>query len=121
MKRWFRRMLRRCGIDVPFSDVVCPQLAKTIRVGEDARTEVTVRRSLVFLDRPEPGDLRDTVPLTGEGDTLIHTSPDARELHRTSTPRRTLVYWMPRDPIVPYALYVHQHGWSTAGAPADGA
>ena len=121
MKRWFRRMLRRYGLDVSFPDVVCPQLAKTIRVGEDARTEVTVRRSLVFLERPEPGDLRDSVPIAGAADILIHVSPDARELHRTSTPKGTLVYWMPRDPIVPYALYVHQHGWSAAGSPAEAA
>jgi hypothetical protein len=121
MKRWFRRMLRRCGMAVPFQDVVCPQHVKTIRVGEDARIDVTVRRSLVFLDLPEPGDLRDGVPSTGEGDTLIHTSPDARELHRTSTRNDTLIYWMPREPIVPYALYVHQHGWSAAGSPAEAA
>jgi hypothetical protein len=121
MKRWFRRMLRRCGMDVPFPDVVCPQHVKTIRIGEDARIDVTIRRSLVFLDLPEPGDLRDAVPMTGDGDTLIHTSPDARELHRTSTPTGTLVYWMPREPVVPYALYLHQHGWSAAASPVDAA
>jgi hypothetical protein len=121
MKRWFRRALRRCGIDAPFTDVVCPQMAKSIRLGEDTRIEVTVRRSLVFLKRPEPGDLRDSVPIVGDGDTVIHVSPDSRELHRTSRPKGTLVYWTPRDPIVPYALYVHQHGWSSAGSPAEAA
>lgn len=121
MKRWFRRMLRRWGMDVPFPDVVCPHHVKTIRIGEDARIDVTVRRSLVFLDLPEPGDLRDAVAMRGDGDTLIHTSPDALELHRTSTPNWTLVYWMPREPVVPYALYVHQHGWSAAATPVDAA
>lgn len=121
MKRWFRRVLGRYGIDVPFADVICPQHVKTIHVGEDARIEVTVQRLLVFLGLPRPGDLRDVVPITPDGESVIHDSPDAHELLRTSTRHGTFVYWAPREPIVPYALYVHQHGWSSAGSPVEAA
>lgn len=118
MKRWFRRALRRCGIDVPFTGVVCPQHVKTIRVHEAARIEVIDRRSLVFLDLPEPGDLRDVVPITAEGESP-YLSPDAIELHRISTRKGTQVCWLPREPIVPYALYTHQHGWMSPGQRAQ--
>ena len=50
MTRSLRRALRRCGFDIPFSAVVCPEHLKTIHVGVDQRTEVTVQRALVFLD-----------------------------------------------------------------------
>jgi hypothetical protein len=119
IKSWFRRALRRCRIDVPFTDVVCPQHVKTIRVHNDARIEVIDRRSLVFLDLPESDDLRDVVPIAPEGESVPYLSPDAIELHRTSTRKGTQVCWIPRQPIVPYALYVHQHGWVWPGQPAD--
>jgi len=119
MKRWFRRALRRCGIDLPFTDVVCPQHMKTIRVHERARIEVIDRRSLVFLDVPEPGDLRDVLPVTTEGEAVSYLSPDAIELRRASTPKGTQVCWMAREPIVPYALYTHQYGWMSPGNRAE--
>jgi hypothetical protein len=119
MKRWLRRTLRRYGIHMPFADVVCPEHVKSIRVGADARVDVTVRRVLVFLDRPEPGDLRDHYPIDPATDGVIHESADAQEVQRTTTPAGTFVEWFPREPIVPYALSLHEHGWSSAGAPGD--
>jgi hypothetical protein len=119
MKRWFRRVLRRCGIDVPFTDVVCPQHVKTIRVQEDARIEVVDRRSLVFLDLPESDDLRDVLPINTYGESAPYLSPDAFELHRAPTRKGTQVYWMPREPIVQYALYAHQYGWMSQANPVE--
>jgi hypothetical protein len=115
IRRWCRRVLRRCGIDVPFTDVICPEHLRVIRVAEDGRTEVTVRRTLVFLDVPEDGDLRDAVPVDPETDidSFIHPSPDAVEIGRRRRGHRTLISWRPRQDIVPYALYEHQNGWSS--------
>jgi hypothetical protein len=121
MKRWFRRVLRRCGMHVPFADVVCPEHAKSIRFIDDGRIEVIDRRSLVFLGLPEPGDLRDDLPLAGDADSAPYVSPDAMELYRTSTRTGTQVCWMPREPLVRYALYAHQHGWISPGGAVDGA
>ena len=115
MKRWFRRLLRRCGIDVPFSDVVCPHHIKAIRGIEGGRIEVIDRRSLVFLDLPEPGELKDFAPISGDAESAPYNSPDALELHRTSTQKGSLISWIPREPIVRYALYGHQHGWISPG------
>jgi len=104
--------MRRCRIDLPFTDVVCTQHSKVIRVFENAQIDVVVKRSLVFLAQPEPGDLRDLVPITAASDTPIHNSPDSLEILRTATSDGTLIHWLPREPIVLYAQYVHQHGWS---------
>jgi hypothetical protein len=120
MTRWIRRTLRRYGIDLPFTAVICPQYVKAIRIDTDARVDVTVERTLVFLQEPEPRDLRDYVPLAADEGT-IHESPDAQDLLRTATPKGTIVYWTPRTPIVPCALYVHQRAWSAPGAPGDAA
>jgi hypothetical protein len=122
MTRSLRRALRRCGIDSPFSAVVCPEHLKTIRVGVDQRTEVTVQRALVFLEPPDPDDLRDLVPAdAADPDVLIRESPDAHEVARRASHTGTLVYWKPREPIVPFAIYVHQHGWSSAGGATEAA
>jgi len=87
-------------------------------VAEDGRTEVTVRRTLVFLDVPEDGDLRDAVPVDPgtDLDSFIHESPDAVEIGRRRRRHRTLVTWRPRQDIVPYTLYEHQNGWSSLGS-----
>jgi hypothetical protein len=122
MTRSLRRALRRCGFDSPFSAVVCPEHLKTIRVGVDQRTEVTVQRALVFLEPPDPEDLRDLVPAdAADPDVLIRESPDAHEVARRASHTGTLVYWKPREPIVPFAIYVHQHGWSSAGGATEAA
>jgi hypothetical protein len=122
MTRSLRRALRRCGFDIPFSAVVCPEHLKTIRVGVDQRTEVTVQRALVFLEPPDPDDLRDLVPAdAADPDVLIRESPDAHEVARRASRTGTLVYWNPREPIVPFAIYVHQHGWSSAGGATEAA
>jgi hypothetical protein len=114
IKHWIRRTLRRYGINPRFTDVVCPQHVKVIRVGADGRTEVEIERTLVFLDVPEPGDLLDAVPADTEGDAMRYRSPDARELLRTTGRNHTFVHWTPNEPIVPYALYVHRYGWTTS-------
>ena len=116
MRRWVRRVLRRCGIDVRFPDVVCPHHIKTIRMTDEGRLEVIDRRSLVFLDLPEAGELRDFVPVTGDAETASYISPDAIEVERRSTQEGMLVSWIPRAPLVRYALYSHQYGWMSAGA-----
>jgi len=117
MKRWMRRVLRRYRIDLPFTGVVCPEHVKTIAIREDGRTDVTVRRALVFLELPDQEDLRDVLPIpAADSLSVIHESPDSHELLRTASETGTLVYWSPREPLVRYGLYVHEHGWTSAGS-----
>ena len=119
MKRWFRRALRRCGIDLPFTGVICPQHVKSIRVHDRGRVEVIDRRSLVFLDLPEAGDLRDVLPVTTRDEQASYLSPDAIEVRRVSSAKGTQVCWMPRARMVRYALHAHQYGWMSSRQSAD--
>jgi hypothetical protein len=123
MKRWLRRTLRRIGVELPFTDIVCLEHVKSVAVAADGRTEVSIRRALVFLAPPLPGDLRDVVPLEPDADptSVIVTSPDSVEVGRLRCKSGVQVYWLPREPIVPYALYVHEYGWSSPGWYAEGA
>jgi hypothetical protein len=118
MIRRLRRTLRSYGVELPFTAVICPEHRKTIRVHADGRVDVTIRRSLVFLTAPEPGDLHDLIPVDPETDaeSAIHESPDARETGRRRAGGSTYVYWTPRASLVPYALYMHEHGWSSLGS-----
>jgi hypothetical protein len=118
MKRWLRRVLRRYGVDVPYSQVICPEHVKTICVDADGGAKVTVRRSLVFLEVPERGDLCDTIRVEADCDVdhFIYDSPDAREIARRRVGPHTVVsYWEPREPVVRYGLYTHQHSWRPSG------
>lgn len=122
MRRWLRRLLRRYGVEWPFGALVCPEHVKTIRFDADWTTEVAVRRTLVFLELPEPGDVYDTIPVDPEDlQSVVHDSPDASEIRRVPCRRSTRVYWQSREPLVPYALYVHQYGWRTPGADGQAA
>jgi hypothetical protein len=122
MIRWLRRKLRPYGLELPFTSQICPEHLKVIRVDANGRAEVTVRRSLVFLSVPEPGDLRDVIPVDPEDpESTIHGSPDAREIGRRRSGAGTCVYWTPNRPVVPYALYVHEHSWSSPGLPGQAA
>jgi hypothetical protein len=119
MKRWFRNLVRLCGIDVPYSTVICPEQVTTILIEPTWRARVTVRQTLVFLEAPEPGDLRDTLP--GDADAtvggFIEGSPNATEIARRK--RRgggILVYWKPREPVTPYALYTHEYSWNPSAS-----
>lgn len=116
--RWFRRTLRRYGIELLYKQLICPEYAKTIRVDESWRAQVTIRRTLVFLDVPEPRDLCDVIPVDPETDldSRIDESPDAEDIDFRRDGRGTRVYWKPREFIIPYALYVHERSWSSPGA-----
>jgi len=113
MKRWMRRVLRRHGgIAVPFTSLICPEYVKTIRFDANWRAEVTVRRKLVFLDLPEPGDLFDVIPVDADDpDSGIAESPDSFEIDRVPLRHGVRIHWKPREPLVRYATYVHQYGW----------
>jgi hypothetical protein len=114
MKRWLRRTLRRFGLDLPFTPVVCPEEIKTIAIDLQWRATVTVRRQMVFLSRPGEGDLRDIVPLDADTDVAnLPASPDAIDIGRRALGASTCIYWMPREPIVEYALYTHERSWMT--------
>jgi hypothetical protein len=116
MARWLRRTLRRYGIGLPFRHVVCPDQSKVIRVDADWRATVTVQSTLVFLDLPGEGDLVDFYPIDPDDlDSVIHESPDARELGRRRHGEGTLVYWEPRENPVRYAAYFHKRSWSSPG------
>jgi len=66
LKRIMKRSLRRCGIRLPFSDVICAEHVKSICIGPEGRAKVTVQEKLVFLDWPEVGDLHDTCAVDEE-------------------------------------------------------
>jgi hypothetical protein len=123
MKQWLRRTLRRCGIELSFADVICTEHVKTIAVAADGRTDVTIRRALVFLAPPQPGDLRDLIPIDRDTDpdSVSLISPDSTEVGRTRCRSGIQVYWVPREPVVPYALYAHESGWSSPGWFAEAA
>lgn len=118
IQRWFRRALRRCGFDLPFHQVICPEHVKTISVDPDLRAKVTVRRMLVFLDVPESGDLRDTIAVEpgAEPESVFYESPDAMQIYQERRGRDTLVSWKPREGIIPYALYMHEYSWHPSGS-----
>ena len=116
MTRWIRRTLRNRGIELPFKSMVCTEQVKQIRVDTNWRATVTVQNTLVFLDVPEEGDLCDVLPLEARDyESVIHGSPDARELARRQQGDTMRVYWAPKEAIVRYATYVHQYSWTTPG------
>ncbi len=81
LKRFVKRSLQRCGIRLPFSDVICAEHLKSICIGPEGRAKVTVQEKLVFLDLPEIGDLHDTCAVDQETtfDNFICNSPDSAE------------------------------------------
>jgi hypothetical protein len=123
VEQWLRRALRRCGVYVPFRQVICPEDVKTICVEPGVGALVTVRRTLVFLDLPDPGDLVDIVPEAGaDPANAVYESPDALEIARAQRGRAMLVCWRPRNVVTPYALYTHEYSWrpqGTYGQPAQ--
>lgn len=122
VSQWLRRVLRRSGLDVPFHGVVCAEDVKSICVEPGVGALVTVRRTLVFLEVPEPGDLVDTIPETGSDPTsALYESPDALEIARAPRGRAMLVAWRPRQAVTPYALYTHQYSWRPSGSYAQAA
>ena len=120
VSQWLRRTLRRTGLHVPFNGVVCPEDVKSICVEPGVGALVTVRRTLVFLEVPEPGDLVDTIPESGVDPTnSLYESPDALEIARAPRGRAMRVAWRPRGVITPYALYTHQYSWRPSGSYAQ--
>jgi hypothetical protein len=113
---WLRRLLRRIGVDVPFTGVVCPEDVKSICVEPGVGALVTVRRTLVFLEVPEPGDLMDSIPEAGlDPKNSLYESPDALEIARVTRNGTMLIAWKPREAVTPYALYSHQYSWRPSG------
>ena len=116
-KQWFRHVLRRCGFDAPFQAVICPEDVKTIYVDPELGAKVTVRRTFVFLDVPEPGDLRDVIAEVGtEPERAVYESNDALETGRARRGRAMVLSWRPRQKVVPYGLYQHEYTWRPLGS-----
>jgi hypothetical protein len=93
---------------------------KSICVEPGVGALVTVRRTLVFLQVPEAGDLVDGIPESGVDPTnSLYESPDALEIARGPRGRAMLVAWRPREAITPYALYTHQYSWRPSGSYAQ--
>jgi hypothetical protein len=114
-----RRVLKRCGIRLPFSAVICPEHVKSITIDPEWRVQITVCQKLVFLERPEAGDLHDTCAVARE--TALHDfhrqSFDSAETGRHKlAPDQIVVDWQPKGTVVPYALYDHEFNWSPSGA-----
>ena len=110
-----RRTLRKYGFNVLFKDVICPQHTKTVWLRTDGAVETTVRRTLVFLEAPEPGAMRDEVARVPNQDAVMYASPDARGIERKTTATTAFVYWTPRLPVARYALYDHELRWAAPG------
>lgn len=114
MARVIRDAFRRIGIRLPFSGVICPEWQKTICIESDWRARVTTRRALVFTEPPSAGDLRDNFPIDPDSalEILFYDSPDAVEVGRKRRGAHTLqISWMPKDPVVRYAMYRHEDSW----------
>ena len=116
-----RRVLQRCGIHLPFTDVICPQHVKTIWLRPDEYVETTIDCSLVFLSVPGPGSLRDVVPVRPHDERVIYKSEDGRDLARKTSGGTAFVYWTPRKTVTRYALYAHQLNWRVPGPTRDAA
>jgi hypothetical protein len=114
MPRAIRSALRRIGIRLPFTAVICPEWNKSIRIESDWRARVTTSRTLVFTEMPRPGDLHDGFPIEPGSplEILFYDSPDAVEVGRTKRDAHTLtIDWLPKDPVTRYALYHHEDSW----------
>ena len=119
LKRIIKRSLRRCGIRLPFSDVICAEHVKSICIGPEGRAKVTVQEKLVFLDLPEVGDLHDTCAVDEETtfDNFVLQSGDSVEAGRRRIASTSFVIdWMPKSAVTPYALYEHEYSWFPAGS-----
>ncbi|MGH9311917.1 MAG: hypothetical protein ACRD09_10565 [Vicinamibacterales bacterium] len=114
IERAFRKLARRCGIQLPFRGVVCAEQVRTIYIETDWRARITVKKTLVFLEPPGERDLFDTYSV-GPGERLEHLaydSPDAMQVAREDRKDGSVViFWQPRAEIIPYALYTHQDTW----------
>ena len=114
-----KRLLRRCGIKVSFSDVICAEHVKSIVIGPDGRAKVTVQEKLVFLNPPDVGDLHDTCTVDQETtfDNFILQSPDSVEGGRRRLGSNTFIIdWMPKAAVTRYGLYEHEYSWFPAGS-----
>ena len=119
LKRLVRRSLQRCGIRLPFSDLICAEHLKSICIGPDGKGKVTVQEKIVFLDMPELGDLHDTCTVDQETtfENFIRQSPDSVEGGRKKIGSAAFVIdWMPKSAITRYALYEHEYSWFPAGS-----
>ena len=114
LKPLFRKTVRRIGIPMPFAGVICPELTQTFYIESDWRARIHTRRSLVFTESPQPGDLSERYPIEPGSplEVLFYDSPDAVEVGRQRRDARTLmVDWQPRTPVLRYALYHHDDTW----------
>jgi hypothetical protein len=119
LKRLVKRSLQRCGIRLPFADVICAEHVKSICIEPDGRAKVTVQEKLVFLDMPDLGDLHDTCSVDSETtfENFIRHSPDSVEGGRRRVGSNTFVMdWMPKSAVTRYGLYEHEYSWFPAGS-----
>jgi len=118
LKRFVKRSLRRCGIRLPFSDLICAEHIKSICIGPEGRAKVTVQEKIVFLDLPEIGDLHDTCSVDQETtfENFICNSPDSVEGGRRRAGSTAFVIdWMPKSAVTRYGMYEHEYSWFPAG------
>ena len=119
LKRPLKRSLQRCGIRLPFSDVICAEHVKSICIGPEGRAKVTVQEKLVFLEQPETGDLHDTCSVDQDTtfENFIRHSPDSVEGGRRRIGSKTFVIdWLPKSLVTRYGLYEHEYSWFPAGS-----
>ena len=117
--RFIRRTLRRCGIKMRFTDVLCAEHVRSICIGTDGRAKIAVREKLVFLEPPEPGDLHDICAIDAETtfENFILQSADSAETGRTRQGRRAFVSdWEPRSRPTRFAIYDHEYSWYPVGS-----
>ncbi len=111
LRRWIRAASARVGIRLPFRGAICVHCTQSVSIDQQGHAEIKFRNLLVFLEKPEAGDLRDAYAL-GSGTATIFESPDAVEVFREEpAPGRLEIVWLPGGPVILNALYEHQHGW----------
>ena len=119
LKRLVKRSLRRCGIRLPFTDVICAEHIKSICIGAEGRAKVTVQEKLVFLDAA--GDWRPSRHLHGRSRKRHSTTSSATLPTRSKAAGGAIgsttfvIDWMPKAAVTRYALYQHEYSWFPAG------
>jgi hypothetical protein len=115
IRTWLNAALRPVGLRLPYGGVICAEINKRIVIEDDWRARILTQRTLVFTGLPGPGDLRDAYPILpgAPAETLLYDSPDGTEVGRRRLNASTLaIDWLPRHPIVRYALYRHEDAWT---------
>ncbi len=111
--------LRRPGILAEYgiglaASVINLGAVKNMKILENGFAEWTNKRDLVFLERPQPKDLRDLLHKDSKFslDEIPWKSPDSREIERVRVDSHNIsVFWKPNQQIHLNQKYTHECSW----------